>query len=259
MPKMKAADVARTASLLKRLAVKADTNKDGALRNPEITQLSPYSPRDPRSNTPNADLKSALHGAQRFALSRGEATVEAIHRAIDEIAQRVKAADRDGDGLVSEREYAALATVAAQRFVDFGEKHATAKVSDFKLEPQRETTPPRFDWRGTPGQVCSSLLNAFSEAKNDNFWPEWASPAKGASRYVLTQAEAKKMVEALEPLYASRQKSVLTELARRTLTSEFGCVSCSAGARAVFDAYAQRLGVQGLQFLSPGAPRVPAP
>lgn len=259
MSKMKVADVARTASLLKRLVAKADTNKDGAVRAPEITRISPHHPRDPKASARQAELKSALHGAQRFAMSKGSVTVASIQQAVDDIAARVKAADKDRDGVISETEYAALATVAARRFVDFGQRHARDKVSDFTLAPQQEAPAPRFDWRGSAQAVCSSLLNAFSTRGNDNFWPEWASQGRGPSRYVLTQAEARKMVEALGPLYASRQKAVLTELASRTAQSTFGCVACNAGAAAVLEAYAQRLGVQGLTFGSPSAPRMPSP
>jgi hypothetical protein len=100
--------------------------------------------------------------------------------------------------------------------------------------------------------VCTSLLNAFSERKNDNF-----GGPEGPSRYVLATGEATKMVAALKPLYPARQKAVLTELARRTLVSEIGCVAVTSGARAVFEKYARDLGVTGLQFKSPNAPKLP--
>ena len=67
------------------------------------------------------------------------------------------------------------------------------------------------------------------------------------------------MVKALEPLYASRQKSVLADLAGRTATSNFGCVACDADARVVFKAFARTLGVTGLRFGSPPPPQMPSP
>ncbi len=55
----------------------------------------------------------------------------------------------------------------------------------------------------------------------------------------------------------ARKKAVLTELAKRTLTSEFGCVSVSAEARPIFKKLAADLGLTGLQFKSPAPPQAP--
>ena len=258
MTTLKLSSVRKSATLLKKLIEKADTNKDGAIRTREIDSIASPNPRIP--TTPQqSDLRSALHGVQRYAMSKGSVAVPDLKKTVDEFAKRVKAADKDQDGVLSEAEYRALASLGEKRFVDFASRQSDAKVSDFKLEPQRAPSAPRFSWSGTPQQVCSSLLNAYSNPRNDNFWPSWGSPDKGASRYVLTKTEATKMVDALKPLYASRQKSVLKELSARTERSAFGCVSCDAGAKAVFAAYAKDLGVQGLKFLSPAAPRMPAP
>lgn len=258
MPRLKLTDVTRSASLLKKLVEKADTNKDGAVRSGEVAALSPNQTRG-NPAPPQLQLRSAIDGARRFAMSKGSVEVPDIQKAVDEIARRVKAADKDGDGFLSDAEQNALDTVAAKRFVAFAAEHKNSKVGDFTFAPQRTPRPPPFSWAGTPSQVCSSLLNAFSDRKNDNFWPDWGSPTKGASRYVLSKAEAQKMVTALTPLYASRQKAVVAELAARSAKSEFGCVSFDAGARAVFTAYAAQLGVQGLKFESPGAPKMPSP
>lgn len=258
MAGLKVSDVSRAATLLKKLVDRADTNKDGAVRAGEIASISPGNPRQPHVEA-QADLRSAMHGVQRFAQGKGSVAVPSIKKAVDEISKRVKEADRDGDGVLSEAELKRLDTVAAQRFAGFARKHAAKKPDDFTLAPQREPKPPRFDWSGTPKQVCTSLLNAYSDRKNDNYWPDWGSPTGGPSRYVLTETEAKKMVKALEPLYPSRQKAVLAELASRTARSEFGCVSCNAGARAVFEAWARRASVSGLSFGSPRAPTMPGP
>lgn len=258
MPNFKVADVGRTAALIKKLVEKADTNGDGAVRNFEVDSLAKNPPR--AETDPNKlDLRSAIQGAQRYAQAKGSVTVDSIKKAVDEIAASVKAADKNGDGVIGDAEYKALATLAAKRFVDFGTKHAGDKVTDFTFPAQHDPVRPRFNWAGTPAEVCSSLLNAYSDPKNDNFWPAWGSPSKTAARYVLTATEAKAMVKALEPLYASRQKAVITELSGRTSASTFGCVSCDAGARAVFQAYAKSVGVQGLTFASPRAPQMPSP
>lgn len=259
MGNMKVSDVTRTATLLKKLIAKADTNKDGAVSNGDVKAISPEHPRDPAKVSRQAGLRSAIHGAQRYAQSKGSTTVKSVQKAVDDIAAAVKKADKDGDGKISDTEYRSLATLAAKRFVDFGQVHAKDKVTDFKLEPQREQPLPRFSWSGTPQEVTSSLLMAYSARQNDSWWPSWGSPDKGPARYVLSKAEAEAMVKALEPLYASRQKSVIAELAARSAVSKFGCVSCDAGARRVFEAYAQGLGVSGLTFGSPAAPKMPNP
>jgi hypothetical protein len=258
MGQMKVADVARTAALLKKLIEKVDTNKDGSVSNGDVRAISPRSPRDPNVVPRQADLKSAVHGAQRYAQSKGSTSVAAVKKAVDEIAAAVKKADRDGDGVVSEAEYRSLATLAAKRFVDFGQVHAKDKTTDFKLEPQRDTPRPKFRWTGTIPEVTTSLLMAHSDRQNDSWWPSWGSPEKTPSRFVISKAEAEAMVKALEPLYASRQKGVITELSSRSQQSRFGCVSVDAKARAVFEQYADRLGVRGLTFGSPAAPKLPS-
>ena len=48
---------------------------------------------------------------------------------------------------------------------------------------------------------------------------------------------------------------LIAELAKRTLVSKVGCVSVTPTARKVFEKYAQGLGVRGLKFKSPAAPR----
>jgi len=257
MTTMKLSDVSRAATLLKKLVAKADTNRDGAVRNAEVTALSPQHPS--AANPAQLLLRGAVQGAQRYAMSKGSVEVPDLVKAVDQFAASVKAADKDRDGVLSEAEYKALATMGAKRFVDFGAVHAHDKVSDFKLPVAHEPAPPRFDWSGTPKQVCTSLLAAHSSSKNDNFWPSWSTTERGPSRYVLTRAEATRMVEALAPLYPSRQKAVLTELASRSARSEFGCVSCDAGARAVFQAAARQVNATGLRFGSPAAPKMPSP
>lgn len=67
------------------------------------------------------------------------------------------------------------------------------------------------------------------------------------------------MVQALKNLYPARQKSVLTELARRTEHSTFGCAAVTPKARPIFDAYAKSLGLGALEFKNPAAPKMPAP
>lgn len=256
MATIKVSDVSKGATLLKQLIPKADTNLDGAIRTRELDGIAPSNARGPRPKK-QADLRSAITGVQKYSMSKGSVKVADLKKTVDLFAKRLKAMDDNGDGKITEAEQKAIATVGEKRFADFVSTRANAKVSDFKFEEQRKPAPPRFSWKGTPEQVTSSLLNAFSDPKNDNFWPAW-SQLKGAARYVLTKSEATKMVKALEPLFATRQRAVISEIASRTLASEFGCVSVDAGARAVFQAYATKLGVTGLDFESPRAPKMPA-
>lgn len=259
--RFKVSDVGRTATLLKKLVEKADVNKDGAVRWREARYGGDTgTPITPKKKVRNARAPGeAIEAAVRFTQTRGSSEVKEIKKSIDEISRRVKAGDKDKDGFISDQEHRQLKSGAESAFVFFGKSYAGHKLTDFNLPAQREARPPAFSWKGTPQQVCTSLLRAFSDRKNDNFWASWATSDSGPSRFVLTQAEAKKMVDALQPLYPARQKAILTELAGRTLESKFGCVSCNAGARAVFEKYATDLGVPGLSFKSPAAPKQPAP
>lgn len=257
MPNFKVSDVSRAASLLKKLVEKSDVNRDGAVRGAEGGSVTPK--RMPATNIKRLGPGHAVTSVQRFALSKGSAQVKDIKKAVDEVAKRVRAGDKDQDGFISESELKKLSTVAERTFVMFGRDFAHKSLEDFNLPAPREPKAPRFSWKGTPAEVTSSLLDAYSDRKNDNFWPSWSGSGPGPSRYVLTDAEAKKMVKALEPLYPSRQKAVLSELARRTERSTFGCVSVNAAARKVFESYAARLGVADLEFKSPAAPKMPAP
>jgi hypothetical protein len=258
MAKMKVADVAKTAALLKQVLTKVDTNQDGAIRAGELAAIGPAVTRA----TPKADqfeLRFAVRGAQLFAMHKTNVSIPNIKKAIDEIAKRVKAGDKDGDGKISETEYDRLSTGAERDFVVFGEKFSHAKVSDFHFAAPHAHTPPHFSWTGTIPEVTSSLLNAFSKPGNDNFWPYWATHQPGASRYVLDGSEAKAMVKALQPLYATRQKGVIEELAKRTHNSSFGCVSVTPAARTVLENFAHSLGVNGLQFDAVPPPAMPSP
>ncbi len=81
----------------------------------------------------------------------------------------MKAADRDGDGFIAEGEQGSAATGAETSFVNFGARFGGHQLSDFNLPTQHQGRLPRFSWKGTPAEVCSSLLLAFSDRKNDNF------------------------------------------------------------------------------------------
>ena len=247
MPDFKIADASKTASLLKKLVDAADANGDGAIRG-----------REPRGVTAKAragDRKQLQPGAtldlmRRFAVSRGSAQVKDVKATIDEVARRVRAGDADKNGSISEPELRRLASHSERSFAIFGTMFRGKDVDDFNLPQKREASRPPFRWSGTIGEVTTSLLNAFSERRNDNFWPGYATP----SRYVLGAAEATQMVAALKALYATRQRGVLTELSNRTLQSTFGAVAVDAPARKVLEAYASSLGLSGLEFLQPAAP-----
>lgn len=257
---LKVSDVTRTATLLKKLVDASDINNDGAVRIQEarwgvdpkngigITSKHPLPGK--RAINPSGTLELAV----RFtSINKSSSLTTDIKKSVDELANRARAADTDKDGFISEVEMQRGVSNAERNFVMFGSQYAHDSLSDFNLPTKHETRLPSFSWSGTPAAVCTSLLNAFSDRKNDNFWG-----GGGASRYVLSTAEAQKMVKALEPLFATRQKAIISELASRTLKSEFGCVSVSPGARTVFEKYAAQLAVTGLHFQSPAAPRAPA-
>lgn len=253
MPDFPLTRIASTARLLKQLIDRSDANMDGALRRGEINgALTPktISPSDKRVRIPALTLRSL----QNFAQIKGSVQVTAVKAAVDEAVRRIRAADKDHDGILTEAEQRALRSGAEGGFVSFGLEFGKLHLKDFNLPPQHRGQLPPFRWSGTPEKVCTSLLNAFSERKNDNYWS-----GQGPSRYVITTGEAKKMVAALQPLYPSRQKAVLAELSKRTQSSFFGCVACTTGAQKVLTAYAAKLGTSGLTFLAPRAPSEPSP
>jgi hypothetical protein len=256
---LKVSDLSRTAMLLKKLVERSDVNKDGAVRWEEarwgvdrkkglgITHKG--TPPGTQTVSPAAVVEAAM----RFSQSKGSSEVVAIKKSIDELVKRARAADRDGDGMITEVEMRRMPTAAEQQLVMFGSEYAHESLSDFNLPVQHDTRLPPFSPTGTAAKVCTSLLNAFSDRKNDNFW----GSSEGASRFVLGASEAKKMLTALKPLAVAKQKAIITELARRTLKSEFGCVSVDPPARAAFVRYAATLGLTKLELKSPAAPKAP--
>ena len=255
---MKVADLTAGAALLKKLVERSDANRDGAVRWEEarwgVDRQKGIGVHLKRGEKFGSQAAQAIESAVRFTQgTTGSSQIKDIKTAITELSRRVRAGDRDKDGFISEAEARRFTTGGESQLALFTGKYAKKKLEDFVLPVQRDTRLPAFSWKGSAKQVTSSLLNAFSDRKNDNFWGR----SGGASRFVLGADEAKKMVAALKPLYPSRQEAVLTELSSRTLESKFGCVSVNAGARAVFEKYAQDLGVTGLEFLSPKAPPAP--
>jgi hypothetical protein len=259
MSKVKVSDLTRSAALLKKLVDASDVNKDGALRWKEALwgvdpkKRAGISPKRKKAGRDSITPAEVVNSVMRFSQVKGSSEITQVKKAIDELTQRARGRDKDKDGFISDAEQRRGTSGAEQAVIRFAGAFAHDSLDDFNLPVQHETRLPRFSWTGTTKEVCSSLLNAYSERKNDNSW----GMGDGPSRYVLSTGEAQKMVKALEPLYASRQKAVLTELARRTEKSEFGCVSVTAGARGVFEKYAAKLQVTGLEFKSPAAPKAP--
>ena len=259
MPNIKVADVGPAAALLKQLVERSDVNRDGAVRWEEARWgvdrmkglgISLKTGEGSRGSLVPQAVESMVRFTQGTTRS---SQIGDIKDAITELTRRVRAGDRDKDGFLSEPEQRRFTTGGEGQLAAFTGRYGKRKLSDFNLPVQHDTRLPRFSWTGSTAQVTTSLLNAYSERKNDNFWGR----SGGASRYVLSANEAKQMVAALRPLYLGRQRSVLTELSSRTLESKFGAVSVTPGARTVLAAYARELNVTGLRFLSPKAPPAP--
>ena len=257
MANIKLTDVTHGAALLKKIVAKADLNKDGAIRDGDMRQIRDHLGVAPKTSSgwlTGADgpqLVAGINSVVGRAISRGGPQLDKINTAIDEFQASAKKADLDGNGLLTDVEQKRLKTTGEKQFLNFVQWAKSKTISDIDLPAQHEFTKPEFKWSGTPEEVCQSLLAAHSDSKNDNFWPSWGG--KGAARYVLTATEAKEMVKALAPLYPARQKAVLTELARRTAKSEFGCVSPNSAAKKVLEDCATSLGLH-LVFKQPGAP-----
>lgn len=258
MPSIKLTDVTKAASLLKKVVDKADVFKDGALSREEIRylgQAATGATKDPKT-------LAALQGAHGHGKATGPQPLADVKKSIDELKARVRAADKDGDGLLSEAEQRKLRTSGEKGLLGFVGVAKSHQVSDFTMPPPPPENRPRFKWSGTPAEVCQSLLAAFSIRSNDNHWPSWGVPPEQrgmSARYVIDTSEAKEMVQALKNLYPARQKSVLTELARRTEHSTFGCAAVTPKARPLFEAYARSLGLSSLEFKNPAAPNMPSP
>jgi hypothetical protein len=255
VPDHKLRSLDRAATVLKQLIPRADLNQDGAVRNGEIMELREHLFQAGK-NSPGDVLTfvAGLQGAQSFARSRGGSSVEKLLEATDELLARVKAANKSPkDDTLDELEQRELTGAAERQFLNFATIIRGRSLADFPLPPQREPSKPKFNWSGTAAQVCQSLLEAHTNSGNDNFWPSWAR--QGAVRYVIDAAEAKEMADALRPLYVSRQKAVLQELARRSRTSEPGCVAPNAAAKNRLVARGDELGI-ALQFGNPAAPKL---
>jgi hypothetical protein len=257
MGNVKLSDVSAGARLLKKVVEKADINQDGAVRSTDLEKIRKHlqNPSNSRGNWWTGDsqesrLYYAIRGAAEYATRVvGGRTVDDVKAAVEDLKARARSADADGDGKLAAGEQSKLRTQGEKSFLEFVIAYKGKKISDIDLPDQHEAPAPTFNWSGTPAKVAQSLLDACTKRANDNFWPSSAQP----SRYNITVAEARDMVEALRPLYKSRQKSVLTELCNRSQASEFGCVAPSDAARRVLEEYAAGLGLT-LSFGQPAAP-----
>lgn len=258
MANIKLTDVTKAASLLKRVVDRADVFKDGALSREEIK----YVGEKGRGATADPATVKALQGAHGFGRATGPQPLKDVKASIDTLKARVRAADVDGDGVLSEAEQRKLRTAGEKGLLAFVDVAKNRQLSDFTMPAPPPENRPRFKWSGSPQEVCQSLLDAFSVRSNDNHWPSWgvAYERRGqAARYVIDESEAKEMVAALKNLYPARQKSVLSELAKRTEVRAFGCAAVTAKARPLFEAYARSLGLGALEFKMPAAPTMPSP
>lgn len=252
---LKVTDIARTAKLLKQLVKASDVNQDGAVRWREaLWGVDPQKGEGislKKKRNVRIQPNQAVHSMVRFAQGTGTKEIPEINKAIDELARRVKAGDKDQDGFISENEASKLSTGGESAFVQFGHSYAKSKLSDFVLPQTHKGSLPPFRYSGTIKEVTTSLLNAYSTRANDNFG------AGSPSRYVISAPEAKAMVKALEALYPARQAAVLKELSKRTQKSFVGCVGVMAGAKTVFEKYAASLDLPSLTFKNPKAPPSP--
>jgi hypothetical protein len=248
MANLKLADVRHGASLMKKLIAKSDLNLDGAIRGSDLTRLAEHGVE--------MEMRYALEGVANFAKSKGGPSVPNMAKAVDEFSRRAKALDLDGSKALSPTELKRTKSDGERRFLDFCVWAKSKDVTDFDL-PKASSHKPKFKWTGTPAEVCTSLLRAHSSSGNDNQWPHWGSgPNPGSSRYVIDGKEAEEMVKALKPLYLSRQRAVLSELAGRTEASTFGCVSPTNAGKGVLLAYAAELGLD-IELHQPAAPAIP--
>ncbi|MCK6552653.1 LOB domain containing-protein [Myxococcota bacterium] len=254
MASLKITDVNKAGRLLKKLADKADLNGDKAIRESDIAKLARHSEQHDEF-TPVVQTIDAL---RRSARSKGGPSLENIHKTIDQAVERLAARDRDGSKTLSDVEQGRRMTGAEAQLLRFAKEAKNKKVSDYEFPPKHEWRPGRFVYRGTPADVCQSLLDAFSKPANDNFWPGWAAgdDRPRASRYVIDGTEARSMVRALKKLNPNRQEAIMLELDGRTRAPVYGCASPTNAGKRVLEAYARELGLD-LDLGQPGAPRVP--
>lgn len=248
MANVKLSDVRHGVALMKQVVAQADLNKDGAVRGGDFRRLGEAGV-DPK-------VTWALEGVANFAKSKGGPSVPNMKKAVDEFGRRAKAIDLDGSKTISPTELKKTKSDGERRFLDFCVWAKSKDLGDLDLPKPSAPKKPAFKWSGTAEEVCTSLLRAHTKSGNDNFFPHWGSgPNPGSSRYVIDGTEAKEMVAALEPLYVSRQKAVLTELAKRTEGSFFGCVSPTNAGKKVLTDYAEKLGLE-ITLGQPAAPHL---
>ncbi len=257
MASIKLTDITKSIAAAKTFAKKTDLDKDGIVTNAETKAIASHLSKTNQTATPSLALDTLMQWSKK---KFNDTSVKDLVAAADDLGKRIKAADKDGDGQLSDTEQKSLRTNGERGLVQFALAMKGKSAGDFDL---KTTLPPEkpgfFDYRGTPVQVCENLLKAFSRKSNDNFWPTW-SGLKTPSRYVLDSNEAKAMVGALKKLFDGKQKSVLQALSDRTQMSGVGCVSPDAAAQAIFKDYAKSLGMNTLPFKGPvTAPKMPAP
>ncbi|MCK6547135.1 hypothetical protein L6R52_14895 [Myxococcota bacterium] len=236
--------------MAKSLVAKSDINSDGAIRAGDVSKISAES----KTKAMDAYV-GLLDQLRRTAAKDGGPTTANVQKAVDTAVKKLKQRDKDGSGALEDAEQVRSMTALETRMVQFASSAKGKKVSNFALPEPYVVRPPRFRWTGTVSEVATSLLNAYSKPANDNFFPVRVEPGQPrASRFVVNGAEARTMVTALKKLYLSRQKSVLRELASRTLSSAYGCVSPTDSGKKIFLDYAKDLGLD-LDFQQPAAPQ----
>ncbi len=248
--KTKLVDISNAAKLAKSLVAKSDINSDGAIRAGDVSKISE------ESKTKAMDAYAGLLDQLRRTAARdGGPTKANVQKAVDTAVEKLKQRDKDGSGAIEDVEKVRSMTALETRMLEFASSAKGKKVSSFDLPTPYVVKPPRFKWSGTSAEVAVSLLNAYSKPANDNFFPisvEAGQPR--ASRFVVNAEEARTMVAALRKLYTNRQKGVLSEVADRTLSSAYGCVSPTNAAKKIFLDYAEELGLD-LDFKQPAAPK----
>ena len=248
--KTKLADISKAANLAKSLVAKSDINSDGAIRAGDVSKISA------ESNTKAMDAYVGLLDQLRRTAAKGGGPTKAnVQKAVDTAVKKLKQRDKDDTGAIEDGEKVRSMTALETRMLEFATRAKGKTVSSFDLPTPYVVKPPQFRWNGTSGEVATSLLNAYSKPANDNFFPisvERGQPR--ASRFVVNADEAQTMVAALRKLYTNRQKAVLREVAERTLSSTYGCVSPTNAAKKILLDYAEELGLD-LDFKQPAAPR----
>lgn len=271
MPTLSNKKVAQATSLLQKLVRKVDngdeiltayelhrTNKTKHIRGSYV-----YVPQG-TTHQLDTETETALLAAINRAKSKSQRGVDEIAKGIGEAGKEAKAADRDGDGKLSDAEAKKVRSPLGKSLVAFARVHGGDSISDFKIDvapvkvyvPKRPFVAPK---NKTAPELVEALLRHFNDWGNDN---HVGIGSRESTRHVLATAEAEGITRAIAKLPETTAKAVLREFSKRIKQPDYRGngfepkrVYVMPKAVGLFDKLAKKLGVTASFVGNPVAPK----